>query len=256
VQLPKKSLFHMHFKQLLVRTFDSRDQCSLDQLTFALPDVLPCLQQIFADISKHMPPDSIMLASPAAGFETTLFWIKFCLQSHAAELLHLKLVDVVTCVLAADPSASHYRRSHPMTLELFSQCLLHLAQRSKYLLKKDADSLPRATKCAGCSILAVAFMLICLKQAPEMLSQESYLKILAANSVAGSKPANSTPCTDNPTIIAPKSAHEVLDKLLKQQPSTLAWPADDRHDISIAFQKEAVSSNVSRFNPLHLLTNF
>jgi hypothetical protein len=176
--------------------------------------------------------------SPAAGFETTQFWIKFCLQSHAAEILHLKLVDAVTCVLAADPAASQYRQSQPMTLELFSQCLLHLAQRSKFLLKQDADALPRATKCSGCAVLAVAFMLISLKQAPEVLSQETYLKILAANSAAGIDRVNSN---DNLTIVAPKNTQEVLDKLLKQQPSTSAWPAEDRHDIKVALQKEEAS---------------
>jgi hypothetical protein len=249
LQLPKKSVFHMHFKQYLSRTFDSRDQCSLDQLSFSLPDMLPCLGKTFNDLSCQMPPVSVSLMSPAAGFETTQFWIKFCLQSLAADVLHLKLVDAVTCVIAADPAASQYRRSQPMTLELFSQCLLHLAQRSKFLLKQDADALPRATKCSGCSILAVAFMLISLKQAPEALSTETYLKILAANASAGIDPVNSN---DNLTIVAPKNTQEVLDKLLQQQPSTTAWPAEDRHDIKVALQKEEASR--SAFPP-HMHTS-
>jgi hypothetical protein len=237
-QLPKKSVFPMHFKQLLVRTFDSRDQCSLDQLTFSLPSTLLCLRQIFSDISNQIQSKSA-LPNPGFGFETTQFWIKFCLQTHASELLHLKLVDAVTCVLAADPEASQYRRSAPMTLELFSQCLLHLAQRSKFLLKDDADALPRAMQCGGCAILAVAFMLIALKQAPEVLSQDTYLKILSAKSAAELQPSSTI---DSLTVVTPKSAQEVLDKLLIQEPSKLDWPAADRRELSVALQKEEAST--------------
>ncbi len=232
-RLPKKSVFALHFKQLLVRTFDSRDQCSLDQLTFQLPVLMPCLTQIFTDISQQLAPESVTATTPAIGFETTQFWIKFCIQVHAVERLHLKLVDVVTCVLASDPEASHYRRSAPMTLELFSQCLLHLAQRSKFLLKEDAEALPQAMQCRGCAVLAIAFMLICLKQAPEKLSQDVYLKILAANSAVERMPFGGS---DHLSIAAPKSSQEVLEKLLKQQPSKLEWPAADQRQLSIALQ--------------------
>lgn len=237
-QLPKKSVFPMHFKQLLVRTFDSRDQCSLDQLKFSLPSTLLCLRQLFLDISNQIQSKSAP-SNPGFGFETTQFWIRFCLQTNASELLHLKLVDAVTCVLAADPEASQYRRSANMTLELFSQCLLHLAQRSKFLLKDDADALPRAMQCGGCAILAVAFMLIALKQAPEVLSQDTYLKILSANSAAEHQPSSSI---DSLTVVTPKSAQEVLDKLLIQKPQKLDWPAADRRELSVALQKEEAST--------------
>lgn len=232
-RVPKKSVFAMHFKQLLVRTFDSRDQCSLDQLAFPLPDMIPCLNQIFSDISHQLVVDSVSATSSAMGFETTQFWIKFCIQVHVVERLHLTLADAVTCVLAADPEASHYRRSAPMTLQLFSQCLLHLAQRSKFLLKEDADALPRAMQCRGCAVLAIAFLLISLEQAPEILSQDVYLKILAANSAMGRLSLGGS---DHLSITTPSSSQEVLDRLLKQPPSKLEWPAADQRELSVALQ--------------------
>lgn len=241
-QLPKRSVFATHFKQLLVRTFDTRDQCTLDEHTFSLPDILPCLAQMFSDISQQMTPDSFGDAAPAVGFESTLFWIKFCIHVHAVERLHLRLADAVTCVLAADPEASHYRRAAPMTLELFSQCLLHLAQRSKFLLREDADSLPRAMQCRGCAVLAVAFMLIALKQAPEMLSQDVYLRILAANSASERLPRGAS---DHLPIAAPSSTQEALDRLLKQQSSKLEWPATDQRELSVALQKMEASLQCS-----------
>jgi hypothetical protein len=197
---------------------------------------------MFSDISQQMTPDSFGDAAPAVGFESTLFWIKFCIHVHAVERLHLRLADAVTCVLAADPEASHYRRAAPMTLELFSQCLLHLAQRSKFLLREDADSLPRAMQCRGCAVLAVAFMLIALKQAPEMLSQDVYLRILAANSASERLPRGAS---DHLPIAAPSSTQEALDRLLKQQSSKLEWPATDQRELSIALQKMEASLQYS-----------
>ena len=236
MHLPKKSMFASRFKQFLVRSFDSRDQASLDLVVHPLPDMLHCVQQLYTDICDRMSLDAVYATSPATGFETTQFWIKFCLQTHASERLHLRLVDAITCVLAADPAASQYRRSAPMTLELFSQCLLHLAQRSKFLLREDADALPRAMQCRGCAILAVAFMLISLRQAPEVLSQDIYLKILA--NTGKIDPRSSV---DNPTIAAPKSTQDILDTLLQVHPPKLAWPAADRRELSVALHKEEAS---------------
>jgi len=119
--LPKKSVFAQRFKQLLVRTFDSRDQASLDLVVLPLHHTLHVVQQLFAGVSDALALEAIHASSPAAGFETTRFWIKFCAQTRCSERLRVPLVDAVTCILAADPAASQHRRRAPMTLELFAQ---------------------------------------------------------------------------------------------------------------------------------------
>jgi hypothetical protein len=231
---PSKSVFAQHFKQFMVRNFDSRDQCSLDQSSFSLPDILPCIRHIFTDISSQLQQNATGAMSPAIGFETTQFWISFCIKARAPELLHMKVVDAVSCILTADPEASQYRRSAPMTLELFSRCLIHLALRSKYLLREDAEALPRANQCGGCAVLAIAFMLITLKQAPEVLSQDTYLNILAASTAAE---VNALRSSDSLNIAAANNSAANIDHLLKDPASQLQWPAADRLQLNAALEK-------------------
>jgi hypothetical protein len=75
-----------------------------------------------------------------------------------------------------------------------------------------------------------------------MLSQDVYLRILAANSASERLPRGAS---DHLPIAAPSSTQEALDRLLKQQSSKLEWPATDQRELSVALQKMEASLQCS-----------